>query len=105
MEEAVVEEDQVDNFKISKITRLQKIQVVAKEEETLEEGGAQEEEVDGNKNKIVILMHAGLVVNMGTTQMNAIIGKMIGVQVETSKGIMHRLQIGTMMSVYLLCSI
>ena len=104
MEEAVVEEDPVDSFKIYKITRLQKIQVVAKEEETLEEGGAQEEEVDGNKDKIIILMHAGHVVNMGTTQMNAIIGKMIGVK-ETSKGIMYRLQTGTMMSAYLLCSI
>ena len=59
----------------------------------------------GNRDKIVILMHARHVVNMGTTQMNAIIGKMICVQVETSKGIMHRLQIGTMMSAYLLCSI
>ena len=78
---------------------------MAEEEETLEEGGAQEEEVDGNRDKTVILMHAGHVVNMGTTQMNAIIGKMIGVQVEISKGSMHQFQIGTMMSAYLLCSI
>ena len=95
----------MDSSKISKITKLQKIQVVAKEEETLEEGGDQEEEVDDNREKTIILMHVGHVVNMGTTQMNAIIGKMIGVEVETSKGIMHRLQIGTMMSAYLLCSI
>ena len=102
----MVEEDQVDSFKISKITRLQKIQVVAaKEEETLEEGGAQEEEVDGNRDKTVILMHARHVVDMVTTQMNAIIDRMIGVQVETSKGIMHQLQTGTMMSACLLCSI
>ena len=33
MEEAVVEEDQVDNFKIRKITRWQNIQVMAKEED------------------------------------------------------------------------
>ena len=82
MEEAMVEEDLVDSFKICKITRLtrlQKIQVVAKEEETLEEGGAQEEEVDGNRDKTIILMHAGHVVNMDTNQMNAIIGKMIGI--------------------------
>ena len=78
---------------------------MTKEEETLEEGGAQEEEVDGNREKIVILMHAGHVVDMVTTQMNAIIDQMIGVQVETNKGIMHQLQIGTMMSAYLLCSI
>ena len=32
MEESMVEEDQVDSFKICKITRLQKIHVVAKEE-------------------------------------------------------------------------
>ena len=105
MEEAVVEEDPVDSFKICKITRLQKIQVVAKEEETLEEGGAQEEEVDGNRDKTVILMHAGHVVDMVTTQMNAIIDIMIGVQVETSKGIMHQRQTGTMMSACLLCNI
>ena len=49
MEEVVVEEDQVDNFKICKITRLQKIQVV--EEESLEEGGAQEEKADGTRDK------------------------------------------------------
>ena len=103
MEEAVVEEDPVDSFKIYKI--LQKIQVVAEEEETLEEGGAQEEEVDGNRDKTIILMHAGYVVDMGIMQMNAIIVKMIGVQVETSKGIMHQRQIGIMMSIYLLCSI
>ena len=60
MEEAVAEEDRVDNSKISKITRLQKIQVVAEEEETLEKGGAQEEEVDGDRDKIVILMHADM---------------------------------------------
>ena len=85
MEEAMVEEDQMDNFKTCKLTSLQKIQVMDKKEETLEEGGAQEEEVDGNRDKITILMHARHVVNMDTTQMNAIIDKMIGVQVETSK--------------------
>ena len=79
MEEAVVEEDQVDSSKISKITRLQKIQVVAEEEETLEEGRAQEEEVDGNRDKTIILMHAGHVVDMVTNQMNAIMDRMIGV--------------------------
>ena len=105
MEEAVVEEDQVEISKISKITRLPKIQVVAKEEETLEKGGAQEEEVDGNRDKTIIMMHARHVVNMDTTQMNAIIDRMIGVQVKTRKGIMHQLQTGTMMSAYLLCSI
>ena len=89
MEEAVVEEDQVDSSKFSKITRLQKIQVVVEEEETLEEGGAQEEELDGNKDKTIILMYVGHAVNMGTTQMNAIIGKMIGIHVETNKGIMN----------------
>ena len=78
---------------------------MAKEEETLEEGGAQEEEMDGNRDKIIILMHARHVVDMVTTQMNAIIDRMIGVQVETSKGIMHQLQTGTMMSACLLCSI
>ena len=100
-----MEEDPVDNFKICKITRLQNIQVVAKEEESLEEGGAQEEEVDGNRDKTIILVHARHVVDMVTTQMNAIIDRMIGVQVETSKGIMHQLQTGKMMSVCLLCSI
>ena len=79
LEEAMVMEDQVDNLKTSKITRLQKIQVVAKEEERLEEGGALEEELDGNKDKIVILMHVGYGVDMGIMQTNAIIGKMIGV--------------------------
>ena len=54
MEEVVMEEDRVDTFKISKTTRLLKIQVVAKEEEIKALEGAQEEEVDGNNNKIVI---------------------------------------------------
>ena len=105
MEEAVVEEDPADSFKICKITKLRKIQVMAEEEETLEEGGAQEEEVDGNRDKAVILMHVRHVVDMVTTKMNAIIDRMISVQVETSKGIMHQLQTGTMMSDCLLCSI
>ena len=61
--------------------------------------------MDGNRDKTVILMHAEHVVDMVTTQMNAIIDRMIGVQVETSKGIMHQLQTGTMMSACLLCSI
>ena len=95
----------MDNFKTCKIPRLQKIQVVVKEEETLEEGGAQEEEVDGNKDKTSILMHVGHVVDMGIIQMNAIIGKMIGIQVEINKGIMHQPQIGIMMSTYLSCNI
>ena len=79
MEEAVVEEDPVYSFKICKITRLQKIQVVAEEEETLEEGGAQEEEVDGSIEKTIILMHVGHVEGMGIIQMNAIIKKMIDI--------------------------
>ena len=90
MEEAVVEKDRVDTFKICKVTRLQKIQVVAKEEDVLKEGETQEEEVDGNRDKTIILMHVKHVVGMDIIQMNAIISKMIGdQQVETSKGIMH----------------
>ena len=78
---------------------------MAEEEEILKEGGAEEEEVDGNRDKVVILMHVGHVKDMGIIQTNAIIGKMIGVKIETNKGIMHQHQIGTMMSAYLLCSI
>ena len=61
--------------------------------------------MDGNRDKTLILMHVGHVVNMDTIQMNAIVGKMIGIQVETSKGIMHQPPTEIMMSAYLLCNI
>ena len=53
--------------------------------------------MDGNRDKTLILMHVGHVVDMGIIKTNAIIGKIIGVQVETNKGIMHHPQIRIMM--------
>ena len=78
---------------------------MAKEEEILEEGRAQEEEANGNKDNKIILMHVGHVVDMGIIEVNAIIEKMIGVQLEINKGIMHQPQIGTIMIACLVCSI
>ena len=78
----------------------------AKEEETLEEGGAQEEEVDGNKDKTLILMYVGSVADMVTMQMIVIKGLIIEDLVEEiNKGIMCLHQTMTIMYSYLLCSI
>ena len=49
--EVVVEVDLVLNNKINKIRTTQKIQDVVEEEEIREQGGVQEEEVDGSKDK------------------------------------------------------
>ena len=64
--EVVVEVDLVTN---SKIRTTQKIQDVVKEEEIKEQGETKEEEVDGNKDKTVILMYVGFVADMVTMQM------------------------------------
>ena len=97
----------MDNSKISKITRLQKIQVVAKEEETLEKGGAQEEEVDGNKDKTIILMYVGFVADMVTMQMTVIRDLITEDQVEeiSNKETMRLHRTMTVMGAYLLCNI
>ena len=106
MGEAMVEEDQVDSSKINEITRLQKIQVVAEEEETLEEGGAEEEEVDGNRDKTIILMYVGFVEDMVTMQMTIIKGLITKGQVEEiNKEIMCLHQTMIVMGIYLLCNI
>ena len=76
------------------------------EEEIREEGGVQEEEVDGNRNKKIILMNVGFVVDMVTMQMIVIIGLITEDQVvKINKEIMHLHQTMTVMGVYLLCSI
>ena len=95
------------SIKISKFRILQKIQDVAMEEETREQGGVQEEEVaSSSKDKITILMHVGFVVDMVTSQIIVTRDSIIGDSVEEiNREIMHRHQIGTMMSIYLLCSI
>ena len=48
--------DLVTITKISKIRIMQKMQFVEEEEETREEGGALEAEVDGNKGRTVTQM-------------------------------------------------
>ena len=76
------------------------------EEEIREQGGVQEEEVDGNKDKIVILMYVGFVADMVTMQMIVIRGLIIEDLVEEiSKEIMRLHQIMIVMGIYLLCSI
>ena len=60
----------VDLATITKIRIMQKMQVVAEEEETKEQGGVQEVEVAGSsKDSITILMHVGFVADMVTLQM------------------------------------
>ena len=51
----------VDLVTITKIKIIQKMQSVEEEEETREEGGALEAEVDGNKGKTITQMVAGYV--------------------------------------------
>ena len=90
----------------NKIRTTQKIQDVVEEEEIREQGGAEEEEVDGNKDKIVVLMYVGFVADMVTMQMIVIRGLIIEDQVEEiSKEVMCLHQTMTVMGVYLLCSI
>ena len=79
---------------------------MVEEEEIREQGGAQEEEVDDNRNKAIILMYVGFVANMVTMQMIAIRGLITEDQVEEiSKEIMCLHQTMTMVGVYLLCNI
>ena len=59
--EVVVETNLAINNKISKIKTTQKIQDVVEEEEIKEQGGAQEEDMDGNIDKAMILMYFGFV--------------------------------------------
>ena len=70
MVEAMVEVDLEISIKINKFRISQKIQDVAMEKETREQGGVQEVEVAGSsKDIITILMHVGFVANMVTSQM------------------------------------
>ena len=105
--EVVVQGEQVVFNKILKITRIQKMQVVAEEEETLEQGGVLEEEVHGKTGKTIILMYVIYVEDMVTMQMSVTIETTIEdlVVVETSKIIMRQLQIETVESTCLSCSI
>ena len=61
MVEAVVEVDLEINIKINKFKISQKIQDMAMEEETKEQGGVIEAEVDGSNMIIVIQMVVGYV--------------------------------------------
>ena len=104
--EAKAEVDLTTSNRINKIKAMQKIQVVAEEEEIKEAGGVQEEEVVGNKDKAIILMRVGFVNKMVTLQMTLINDSTIGDKVEEiNKETMHLLQTMTVMVIYLLCSI
>ena len=103
--EAKAEVDLTTSNRINKIKAMQKIQVVAEEEEIKEAGGVQEEEVVGSKDKVIILMHVGFVPNMVTLQMTIINDSTIGDKVEEiSKETMHLLQTMIVKVVYLLCN-
>ena len=101
-----MEVDLAINIKINKIETMQEIQDVIEEEEIREQGGAQEEEVDGNRDKAIIMMYVGFVADMVTMQM-IIIGVLVTEdQVEEiSKEIMCLHQTMAVMGIYLLCSI
>ena len=105
--EAVVEAGLEISIKINKLRISQKIQDVAVEEETREQGGVQGEEVaSSNKDRITNMMHVGFVADMVTSQMIVTRDLTKGDLVEEiNREIMHQHQIRSMMSIYLLCSI
>ena len=95
----------VDLATIIEIKIMQKMQVVAEEEETKEQGGVIEAEVDGNNAITVIQMVARYVAKQGTTQMSAIITKeMTEGVISHSKETMCLHPTMIMMDAYLLCS-
>ncbi len=106
-EDVVQVEDSVI-IRITRISKIQIIQVVAEAKELFDEGGAFAEEVDGsNRDKTAIKMwFARSVERLVIMQMRVIAGLTVIAKdmVVDSKGTMHRHQTETVVIVSLLCS-